>query len=63
MWGAKDATIPLASGQWFAQHIKGAELVTYPDLGHIPMEEDPLATVTDLLLWLNKEGQPTIPKR
>lgn len=54
MWGAKDASIPLSSGQWFKTHIKGAELVSYPDLGHLPMEEDATRTVTDLTSWLSK---------
>lgn len=52
MWGAKDQLIPLRAGRWFASSIAGARLIVYPELGHIPMEEDPDRTARDLAGWL-----------
>ena len=54
LWGAKDTSIPLSSGQWFNDHISGATMISYPDLGHLPMEEDAKRTVNDVTGWLNK---------
>ncbi len=39
MWGQEDALIPVASAHWFAKAIPGAQLIIYPHIGHIPMEE------------------------
>jgi pimeloyl-ACP methyl ester carboxylesterase len=47
LWGEKDSLIPLAYASRFAQSIHGAALRTYPDLGHVPMEEDGPRTVAD----------------
>lgn len=48
MWGEEDGLIPLSSGQWFAKAIPGAQLVTYPKIGHIPMEELPDQSAADM---------------
>ncbi|MBT9596279.1 MAG: alpha/beta fold hydrolase [Vitreoscilla sp.] len=44
IWGAKDQLIPPASGEHFARDIAGSRLVVFPELGHVPMEEDPART-------------------
>lgn len=61
LWGKKDTLIPLANAVWFSRQLPNDTLVTYDDLGHIPMEEDPARTVADLRSWLDKAGlnQPT----
>ena len=64
LWGKKDTLIPLPNAIWFARQLPNDTLVTYDDLGHLPMEEDPARTVADLRGWLEKSGlnQPaTVP--
>ena len=47
LWGENDAWIPLEHAQNFADEIGGAKLITYPGIGHIPMEEIPQQTAQD----------------
>lgn len=48
MVGAKDKVIPPHVAGGFAQGIPGARLVTYPDAGHVPMEQIPDRSAADL---------------
>jgi pimeloyl-ACP methyl ester carboxylesterase len=41
VWGASDRVVPPAYGQLFQQKIAGARLVTIPEAGHLPMQEQP----------------------
>ena len=52
MHGEQDALIPLAQGQGFAGSIVGAKLVTYPKVGHVPMEQIPDQSAQDLRAFL-----------
>ena len=52
LWGEEDALIPLAAGKWFATALPRATLVTYPGIGHLPMEEAPRETAATLRRWL-----------
>ena len=52
MWGEKDAWIDLKNAYRFAEDIKNSSVVTYPELGHVPMEEAPAETVVDALSFL-----------
>jgi pimeloyl-ACP methyl ester carboxylesterase len=45
LWGGRDRLLPPEMGRRFEDDIPGARLVVFPDLGHMPMEEDPLLTV------------------
>lgn len=54
MWGEQDPWIPLEHAHRFGRDIPAARLVTYPGLGHVPMEEDPEATARDLLRFLRE---------
>jgi pimeloyl-ACP methyl ester carboxylesterase len=56
LWGKKDTLIPLANAIWFSRQLPNDTLVTYDDLAHLPMEEDPARTVADLRGWLEKTG-------
>ena len=56
MWGKKDTLVPLANATWFARQLPNETVVVYDDLGHIPMEEDPVRTVGDFRGWLQKTG-------
>lgn len=44
LWGEQDPWFPLDHARRFGRDIPGARVVTFPGLGHVPMEEDPAAT-------------------
>ena len=52
LWGGKDRLIPPSNGQAFARDIAGSQLVTFPELGHVPQEEAPLDTVAPVQNFL-----------
>ena len=52
LWGGKDKLVPLELGQRFVRDIPGARLVVFEELGHVPHEEDPAATVTEVRYFL-----------
>lgn len=54
IWGGKDGLISPANAGRFHQDIAGSKLVIFPDLGHIPHEEDPSATVRALQTFLSE---------
>lgn len=45
LWGGRDQLIPPENGEHFHTDIAGSELVVFPQLGHVPQEEDAAATV------------------
>jgi pimeloyl-ACP methyl ester carboxylesterase len=46
LWGGRDRLIPVGDAERFHQDIAGSQLVVFPDLGHVPHEEDPEATLS-----------------
>ena len=52
LWGERDALISVDGANWFARAIPGSQLITYPGIGHLPMEEAPAKSVADLREWL-----------
>ncbi len=60
MWGDEDGLIPLSSAKWFAQAIPQAKMVTYPGVGHIPMEELPDQSAKDMKAFLDGALKPAI---
>jgi pimeloyl-ACP methyl ester carboxylesterase len=52
MWGNEDKLIPVVSAAWFKRVLPNATLVTYPGIGHVPMEETPDRSAADLKTWL-----------
>ena len=54
MWGEEDALIPLAAGNWYAEHLPNSTYVTYPGIGHIPQQEHVAQSVDDLRQWLEQ---------
>lgn len=52
MHGQADALIPVADGRAFAAAIPGARLVTYPGVGHVPMEQIPDQSAQDLRAFM-----------
>jgi pimeloyl-ACP methyl ester carboxylesterase len=55
-WGKDDRWIPLANAFEFQKLIPNAELIIY-DSGHVPMEENPMETVKDYMIFLNKSKE------
>lgn len=54
MWGEDDTWVSFDIAKALLARIDGAELVSYPETGHIPMEERPEAFSADLLDWLSR---------
>lgn len=55
-WGKHDRWIPLAKGYEFKKIIPKAELKIY-NSGHVPMEENPMETVEDYMIFLKKSKE------
>lgn len=47
LWGEDDLWIPLQHGRNFARDIAGSQLIAYPGVGHVPMEEVPAQSAAD----------------
>lgn len=62
MWGEEDSLIPFAAGKWYARTLPRARLVSYPGIGHIPMEEAPERSAADLMAWLAERAGPAAPE-
>jgi pimeloyl-ACP methyl ester carboxylesterase len=54
MWGDKDRWIPPANAKLFARDIPGSEVIVYPGVGHIPMEEIPEQSAADAHQFLSR---------
>jgi pimeloyl-ACP methyl ester carboxylesterase len=71
IWGAKDRLIPLEFGRRFERELPHATLVVFDELGHVPQEEDPSATVEtamgflsgDFRTWPGNGAMPGEPAR
>lgn len=53
-WGALDQVIPVENAWRFHHALPNSDLVVYPKLGHVPMEEDAAALARDIQQWLSK---------
>ena len=52
VWGDKDGLIPPVYGPLFQKSIRGAQLVTIPNAGHVPMVEQPDAFIQAVTAFL-----------
>jgi pimeloyl-ACP methyl ester carboxylesterase len=52
MWGGKDAWIPPEFAARWQRDVPAAEVITYDDAGHVPMEEIPQRTVADAMRFM-----------
>ncbi|MEO8544646.1 MAG: alpha/beta hydrolase [Burkholderiaceae bacterium] len=57
LWGAQDRLIPVAAATRFSQDIAGARLVIFDGLGHLPQQEDPVRTVSEVRRFLGLQPQ------
>ncbi|MEN8625932.1 alpha/beta fold hydrolase [Psychrobacter proteolyticus] len=56
LWGAKDDLIPVENAALFHRDIRNSQLKIFDNLGHVPHEEDPLATVDVVKQFLISES-------
>lgn len=56
IWGEEDALIPFASAAWFAKNLPGSTSISYPGIGHLPMEEAPEESAAAVRAWLGKNA-------
>ena len=52
MWGDQDHWIPVRHAPKYHHAIPGSELIVYPNVGHMPMEEIPEQSARDLIQFL-----------
>jgi pimeloyl-ACP methyl ester carboxylesterase len=52
LWGGRDRLIPPEIAATFNAAINGSRLVIFPELGHVPHEEDPAQTLQPVLAFL-----------
>jgi pimeloyl-ACP methyl ester carboxylesterase len=56
LWGAKDRLIPPDNARNFQRDIAGSQLVIFPDLGHVPQEEDAPQSVVPVRAFLGLDA-------
>lgn len=52
LWGGRDRLLPPATARRFAADIRGAKLIVFDKLGHVPHEEDPVRTAAAVSTFL-----------
>lgn len=55
LWGEKDGMIPIGNADDYLRNLPRATLVRLPNLGHVPFEEDPVASLAPLDRFLAGE--------
>ncbi|MGQ3056293.1 MAG: alpha/beta fold hydrolase [Nevskia sp.] len=56
MWGDQDRLVHRSAAEVWARGIPGAQRVSYPDLGHMPMVEDPARSAADVRTFIGHHG-------
>ena len=54
VWGEKDALIPYSNAADYLRTMPNARLVSFPDLGHVPQEENPAESLPPVHLFLER---------
>lgn len=57
LWGEKDQMIPATNAADYQRALPGAELAILPNLGHVPHEEDPAASLTPVVKFLKEQTE------
>ena len=55
LWGERDGIIPISNAAEYLRDLPHATLVRLPNLGHVPFEEDPAASLRPLQRFLSSE--------
>ena len=55
LWGEEDRYFPVSRAFDFSHDIKNSSIVTYDNVGHLPMEEVALQSVNDYMAFLKAE--------
>ncbi len=58
MWGGRDGLIPPDHAGRFARDIPGSRIALFPELGHVPHEEDPARTAAAVRAFLDCPSCP-----
>jgi pimeloyl-ACP methyl ester carboxylesterase len=53
-WGEQDRMVPVTNAADYQREIPQARLVTWPGIGHVPMEEDPARTLREVRAFLEE---------
>lgn len=61
LWGEEDQLIYVASAHTFHEALPNSQLITYPNIGHIPMEETPEEMAKDVLIFLGEALKKEAP--
>lgn len=63
LWGEEDQLISVSGADAFERAIDGAVSITYPDVGHLPMEEAPARVARDISSFMERNfaGVPLAP--
>jgi pimeloyl-ACP methyl ester carboxylesterase len=54
LWGQEDAMVPVANAADYQAALRDSRLVTFPGIGHVPMEEAPALTVAAVRDFLRR---------
>ena len=57
LWGGKDRLIPLELAYRFHDDLPNDTLIILPNLGHVPMEEDPEQSLKPVSYFLKEKGE------
>lgn len=60
IWGEEDALIPFSTAQWFAKNLPESSVVSFPGVGHLPMEESPELSAAAVRKWLGEQELSTV---
>lgn len=55
LWGARDGMVPVEFSYRFCKDIPNCTLVLFPELGHIPQEEDSVKTLVPVRRFLTRD--------
>jgi pimeloyl-ACP methyl ester carboxylesterase len=54
VWGQRDAMVPVRNAADYRRVLPNSELATFPDIGHVPMEEAPARTLEPVRAFLSR---------
>ncbi len=60
LWGAEDQLIFASAAKTFDEHLPNADVIIYDGVGHIPMEEAPDRTASDIDAFLQAVLEPQL---